>query len=238
MAGRGLTRDLADQPDAALVAVTAQLFKVLALNGHVGAEASALRISAVGVAGKAADDGLDGEVNARLEARRQAYLESGQRPIAWVTGLPQDERLALLAELAAVTLDLREARPSALRPAARIEAAEIAALCGADLARRWTPDAAFLAVHSRAQLLGFLADMGATAPSDAGLRKAELVRFVAEAAAERRWLPACLRWDAVAAEAAPDIEGDGAEADPAGQPPEPEGGTVPEEASPAATLAA
>jgi hypothetical protein len=41
--------------------------------------------------------------------------------------------------------------------------------------------------------------MGATVEKAAALKKAELVRAVAEAAAARRWVPACLRWPHVPA---------------------------------------
>jgi ParB family chromosome partitioning protein len=127
-----------------------------------------------------------------------------------------------LAELVAVSVDLREARTTSLRREARAEAEEVAALCGADLAQHWTPDDAFLGVHSRTQLLEFMAEMDAEAPRGGGVRKDEVVRATAEAAAERRWLPAGLRWgvgDAVVAEdpeaeSAAEVEADAeAEAD-------------------------
>ena len=44
----------------------------------------------------------------RLEVRRRAYLASGQRPIPWVDALPHGEKMELLAELIAISLDLRE----------------------------------------------------------------------------------------------------------------------------------
>ena len=214
MATRGLARDLADRPDAAAVALTAHLFAQLLLGPSPLSEA-ALQVRAAGAARETADDGLDGEVWARLAARREAWRASGLRPIPFVAGLDDEDRGRLLAELTAVTLDLKEPRTTQVRRAARAEALEIARLCDADLSRRWTPDAGFLGVHSRAQLLGFLADMGVELPK-ANLRKDELVRAVAEAAADRRWLPACLRWPARDPELqAPDP--DAGEADPSGE---------------------
>ena len=195
MATRGLIRDLADHPDVALIAMTAQLFKHLALNDRIGPEDSVLRIAAPHGPVPAGDDNLDGEVWRRLAARRDAFLESGLRPLGFVAGLGDADRMALLAELVAVTVDLREARTTSIRREARAEAEEVAALCGADLAQRWTPDDAFLGIHSRTQLLAFMAQMEAEAPRGGGVRKDEVVRATAEAAAERRWLPACLRWD-------------------------------------------
>jgi ParB family chromosome partitioning protein len=194
MATRGLIRDLVDHPEVALIAVTAQLFKHLALNDRIASEDCVLRIAAPNGPVPAGEDSLEGEVWRRLAARRDAFLESGLRPIGFVAGLTDTDRMALLAELVAVTVDLREARTTSIRRAARAEAEEVAALCGADLAQRWTPDDAFLGVHSRTRLLEFMAEMEAEAPRGGGVRKDEVVRATAEAAAERRWVPACLRW--------------------------------------------
>ncbi|MCU1347748.1 MAG: hypothetical protein JWO56_778, partial [Acidobacteria bacterium] len=195
IATRGLVRDLADDPEAAIVVLTAHLFAQLALNDHLGSDGSVLRIRATeSVRGDSPDDGLSGAVWGRLEAWRTSYLETGQRPVAFVAGLSPDARTRLLCELTAVTVDLRELRTDRTRPTARAEAEEIAALCRADLSRHWTPDVAFLSLHSRAQLTAFLADMKAEVPKAVALKKDELVRAVAEAAAARRWLPACLRW--------------------------------------------
>ena len=196
LATRGLIRDLADHPGAALTVLLAQLFKHLALQGHVYQGDSALSLSAErykrGTLAPFA--GLDGEVRERLEARRADYLASGQRPIGYIDALAHGEKMALLAELVAVTLNLREARTRLVRQAARSEAAEIAALCEADLSAHWTPDAAFLAVHSKKQLLAMLEEMGLHDVRAAFLKKDELVNFVAEAAAERRWVPAVVTW--------------------------------------------
>ena len=194
MATRGLIRDLADHPDVALIAMTAQLFKHLALNDRIGPDDSVLRIAAPHGPVPAGDDNLEGAVWRRLAARRDAFLESGLRPLGFVAGLGDTDRMALMAELVAVTVDLREARTTSIRREARAEAEEVAALCGADLAQRWTPDDAFLGVHSRTQLLEFMAQMKAEAPRGGGVRKDEVVRATAEAAAERRWLPVCLQW--------------------------------------------
>ena len=116
--------------------------------------------------------------------------------------------MALLAELVALSLNLREARTTSLRHAARAEAAEIAALCGADIAAHWTPDVAYLAVHSKKQLLALLEEMGVDDDRAKSLKKADLVTFVIEQAAERQWAPAALAWDRapVAAVDAPPTE--------------------------------
>jgi ParB family chromosome partitioning protein len=196
LATRGLIRDLADDPGAALTVLVAQLFKLLALKSHVYQGESALTLKAVGYArgALAPHPALDGEIRGRLEARRADYLASGLRPIGFVDGLPHGEKMALLAELVAVSLDCREARTSLLRHGARAEAAEIAALCDADLRVHWTPDRTFLAVHSKAQLLAMLAEMAVEDVRAATLKKDELVAFVAETAAERRWTPQALNW--------------------------------------------
>jgi ParB family chromosome partitioning protein len=196
LATRGLIRALADHPEAALIALTAQLFKQLALHDPVGRGESALTVSAVryGWPSHPAVDSLDGEVRRRLEVRRDAYRESAQRPIGYVASLAPEERLGLLAELVALSLDLREPRTTSVRRPARAEAAEIAGLCGADLTAHWTPDAPFLSAHPKAQLLGMLSDMSVHDPRAGSLKKDELVGLVAIQAAERRWAPASVQW--------------------------------------------
>jgi ParB family chromosome partitioning protein len=111
--------------------------------------------------------------------------------------------MALLAELTALSLNLREPRTSMIRHGARAEAAEIAALCGADISAHWTPDQPYLGVHSKKQLFALLDEMGVEDDRAKGLKKDHLVDFVAEAAAERSWAPAALSWDRVA-----DVEAD------------------------------
>ena len=198
LATRGLIRDLADHPGTALTALLAQLFKHLALKGHVYQGESALTLTTAAYAWGAlpAHPALDGEVRGRLEARRADYLASGLRPIAFIDQLAHGEKMALLAELVAVSLDVREARTSLLRHGARAEAAEIAVLCDADLSVHWTPDPGFLAVHSKAQLLAMLDQMEVEDDRAATLKKDELIAFVTEAAAQRQWTPPALAWTA------------------------------------------
>ena len=197
VATRGLIRDLADDPSAALTVLVAQLFKSLALQSSGGLESSAAQISATRYARGTTSPitALDGEVRVRLDARRAAYKDSGLRPITWVETLPHGEKMALMAELTAISLNVREARTTSLRHSARAEAAEIAALCDADIAAHWTPDQAYLEVHSKKQLLALLEEMGVEGDRAKGLKKADLVAFVAESAAERQWAPAALAWD-------------------------------------------
>jgi len=200
VATRGLIRDLADDPSAALTVLVAQLFKQLALHSSGGLDASALQISGVRYSRGSTPPiaALDGEVKARLDAKRAAYKASGLRPITWVETLAHGEKMALLAELTAMSLNLREARTSMIRHAARAEGAEIAALCGADISAHWTPDAGYLAVHSKKQLLALLDEMDAEDDRAKTLKKDDLVAFVGEAAAERQWAPAALAWDRAA----------------------------------------
>ena len=197
VATRGLIRDLADDPGAALTVLVAQLFKQLALHSAGSLDAAALQISGARYSrgSTAPIPALDGEVRDRLDARRAAYKASGLRPITWIETLAHGDKMALLAELTAVSLNLREARTSQIRHAARAEAAEIAALCGADISAHWTPDAAYLAVHSKKQLLALLEEMGVEDDRAKTLKKDDLVAFVAESAAERQWAPAALAWD-------------------------------------------
>ncbi|MFC3077694.1 ParB N-terminal domain-containing protein [Phenylobacterium terrae] len=220
LATRVLIRALADDPAAALVALTARLFCVLVLRSGLGRGGGALSVSAEAYSRPRAPavDALDGEVRRRLAERRAAFEGAGASPIAWVASLPEAARQGLLAELVALSLDLREERTHAVRATARAEAAEIAELCAADAARWWTPDAAFLQAHAKPHLLDMLEAMGAGDPRAGALRKDELVARVAACAAERRWAPAWLSWRAPPqvppAEAGPGPHGAG-EAEPA-----------------------
>ena len=81
-----------------------------------------------------------------------------------------------------------------MRKAARTEAAEIADLCEADIARWWTPDGAYLRPHSREQLLTMLERMGAETDAAARMRKGDLVVWTEDQARVRTWAPACLSW--------------------------------------------
>ncbi len=210
VATRGLIRDLADDPGAALTVLVAQLFKQLALHSAGSLDAAALQISGTRYSrgSTAPIPALDGEIRDRLEARRAAYKASGLRPIPWVETLAHGDKMALMAELTAVSLNLREARTSLIRHAARAEAAEIAALCGADISAHWTPDAAYLAVHSKKQLLALLEEMAVEDDRAKVLKKDDLVAFVAESAAERQWAPSALAWDRTV-----DVETDEVETD-------------------------
>ena len=213
VATRGLIRDLADDPGAALTVLVAQLFKDLALHSARQPGRSRRCRSRHGLppGDHAEDPALDGEVYSRLDARRAAYRppacvrSSGWRP--W----PHGEKMALLAELAAISLNLREPRTTSIRASARAEAAEIATLCAADISAHWTPDTGFLTIHSKAQLSGLLDEMGVEDDRTKAMKKPDLVNFVVDAAAERQWAPAVLSWDKPAA--------DEAEADAEGEPP-------------------
>lgn len=198
VATRGLIRALADATDVALTALTARLFAVLAIRPSIARSDSALTVtaSAFSPTGSRVIEALDGAVRERLDERRRAWEASGQTLIAWVHGLATDDRLGLLAELTAVSLDLREERTTLVRGWARSEAAELAALCEADITRAWTPDAPFLQPHSKDQLLSMLAAMGASSKEVGRLKKTELVAWTADQAAERNWAPACLSWTA------------------------------------------
>jgi len=196
VATRGLIRDLADSPSVALTALIAQLFKGVRLATYAYTEDSALAIRPTPYERQRRKPiaGLDQQVWSRIEARKEAYVASGMRPIPWIETLAFGERMSLLAELVAVTLNLREERKDRIQQGARAEAGEIADLCGYDIAQHWTPDEAYLAVHTKKQLQALLTEMDVDDPRAAALKKDELVTFVAEAAAERRFAPRALGW--------------------------------------------
>ena len=226
VATRGLIRALADAPGAALTALVARLFSQVAVRnpGQRSESALALTASAFEPTGGRVIDALDGEVRERLDGRRAAWEASGQTVIGWVHGLADGDRMSLLAELTALTLDVREARTTLIRKAARAEAAELAGLCGADITLHWTPDAAFLKPHSRPLLLQMLEAMDRSDVRAALLKKSDLISWVEENAADKRWAPASLSWTlspSAGALAAPEIEiADGGLAGEAGEEPD------------------
>ena len=200
VATRGLIRDVADSPLVAMAILIAQLFKHLVLQSACSEESSALQVRATAYRRQGSEPiaALDGEIRARLDQRKADYLASGLRPIPWVEGLPFGDQTALMAELVAISLNLREARTTLIRHNARAEAAETAGLTGADIARHWTPDTAYLDVHGKKQLIAMLGEMECDDPRANALKKADLVSFVAEQAAERAFAPKVLGWTATA----------------------------------------
>ncbi len=197
-ATRALIRALADDPGAALTALVARLFAVLVLHQGRGRGGGALTIEAeaYGRPRVSPIEALDGDVRRRLADRRAAWAATALSPIAWVAGLAHGEKMALLAEVVALSLDLREERTTSIRRSARSEAVEVAALCQADVTLHWTPDEAFLGAHPKAKLLDMLDQMGAGESRAGAAKKDELVSLVAERAAERGWAPAYLSWTA------------------------------------------
>lgn len=197
-ATRALIRALADDPGAALTAVVARLFGVVVLHQGRGRGGGALALDAEAYSrrGVSPIEALDGDVRRRLADWRAAWEASELSPIAWVASLPHGEKMALLAEVVALSLDLREERTTQVRRAARAEAVEIAAICQADVTLHWTPDETFLGAHPKAKLLDMLDAMGAGETRAGAAKKDELVSLVAERAAERSWAPAYLSWAA------------------------------------------
>lgn len=198
VATRALVRALADDPGAALTAVVARLFSVVVLHQGRGKGGGALTIEAdaYGRPRAAPIEALDGDVRRRLADRRAAWAATQLSPIAWVASLAHGDKMALLAEVVAQSLDLREERTTSIRRAARAEAVEIAALCQADVTAHWTPDEAFLGAHPKAKLVDMLDEMGAGDSRAGAAKKDELVALVCERAAERGWAPAYLSWTA------------------------------------------
>ena len=196
MATRGLIRALAETPEVALTALVARLFGAMAVWPPVGRTEAALAItaSAFSPSGGRVVEALDGVVRERLDERRRTWESSGLTLIAWVHALDPVERMGLLAELTALSLDLREERTSQVRQAARAEAAELADLCDADVARWWTPDSGYLRPHSREQMLTMLERMGGETEAPARMKKGDLVAWTEDQARARSWAPPCLSW--------------------------------------------
>lgn len=196
---RGLVRAVADDLNAGLTIVLASLFAAQILQGRnrlIGA--STIKAEAYKRGSLEPVPSLDGDVYARLEQRRQDYLASGLRPIPWIDSLDHGDKMAMMAELAALSLNLREGGTNFVRKGARADAAEIAELVDYDISAYWTPDEAYLKGHSRPQLAELLVEMQCDDPRAGGLKKGELVTFVAEQAAERSFAPERLSWKFVA----------------------------------------
>jgi ParB family chromosome partitioning protein len=202
-ATRGLIRAVADDPGAALTFIVAQLFSQIGLSGFFsGSEsASTIRAERYSRIGVPAIAELDGEVSARLDAHREAYKASEfDRPIAWIDSLAHGDKMNLLAELVAMSLNIREFRTTNIRTAARAQAAELAGLTAYDISAYWVPDAKFLSLHSKKQLLGLLEEMGEDDAEAKTLKKNDLVAFVGERCAAKRFAPARLGWSIAVAE--------------------------------------
>lgn len=200
LATRGLMRALADDPQAALILLIARLFAAVGLqsSGDVNASISTLEAKPYQRSGAPPIDCLDGDVCARLDARREAYLASGERPIPWIAALSHGERMQFLAELMAMSLNGREFATHAKRHGARAEAVEVRDLTNYDMTDHWVPDVEFFGAHNKRQLLEILQTMGADTAPATGLKKDDLAAYTADAAEERRWAPAALSWRAQA----------------------------------------
>ncbi|WP_157072426.1 ParB/RepB/Spo0J family partition protein [Brevundimonas bacteroides] len=216
VATRGLIRALADDPGAAFTALIARLFGQVAIrtSGQRCEAALALTATPFRPAGGRVIESLDGDVWHRIEDRRATWEASGQTVIGWVHALAHGDKMALLAELTALTLDLREERTTLVRRTARAEAAELAELCGADIALHWTPDAEFLKAHSKPLLLKMLEAMGRGDVRAGLLKKSDLIPWVQETAAETGWAPASLSWTVGAGDPGSGMDDDAAPDDP------------------------
>ena len=181
MATRGLIRDLADSPLAAITVLTAQLFKALVLQSAYGEESSALQVRSTAYRRQGAPSiaSLDGEVLARLDVRKAALPRLRPAPGPLIETLAMGERTQLLAELVAISLDVREGRTFSIRHNARAEAAEIAELVGSDISQHWTPETAYLAVHGTKHVTAMLKEMGCEDARAGTLKKDDLVGFTA-----------------------------------------------------------
>lgn len=201
VATRGLMRALVDDPQVAFTALIAQLFSTIVLGRRQERDA-VLRVSGTAYHRQGTDPipALDGEVRERLEVRKAEFLASGKRPIPWINGMAHGEKMALLAELVAVTVDGRETHTYSIRPAARAEADELGTLLDLDITAYWTPDEAFLKSHPKKKLLALLETMGEEDDRAKTLKKEELVSFTAERCSVANWAPAALSWKAPAEE--------------------------------------
>jgi len=197
LATRGLIRALADDPSAALDLMVARLFVkiVVAPYSHQLESATTLAAAPYSRSGVDPHPALDGEVRERLAERREEFTAAGLRPIAWVSSLAHGQKMTMLAELMALSLDLVEPNTKTPRNGARADAVEIAEILDYDFTNYATPAEPFFAAHGKAELLKMLERFDPSAAAEASsLKKDDLAAFVAERAAEHRWAPDALSW--------------------------------------------
>lgn len=204
LATRGLIRALADDPTTALNVLIARLFVKIVVQPWSAQLESATTIAAAPYSrpGVEAHPALDGDIRARLDDHREAFIAAGVRPIAWVGSLAHGVKMTMLAELTALSLDLVEPNSKTPRNGARADAAEIAEILDHDFTNYATPDEAFFGAHGKTELLKMLERFDPAAAAEASsLRKDDLAVFVTERAAEHRWAPDALSWRQAAIEA-------------------------------------
>lgn len=203
LATRGLIRAVSEDPNTALTLLLSRLFVHLVLDHYATNRdsASTLTAEAYRLSGAKPVPELDGPLADQLEAYRLSYIDSGKRPMAWVDDLSHGEKMTLLAQLTAASLNVREDTTRDIRKGARAEAVELAEMTGYDITNYYTPSAEFFACHSKAELQAILRRMDAEDAQAATLKKDDLAQYVADAAHERRWAPAALSWRAEAEQA-------------------------------------
>lgn len=203
---KALMRDLADDPQAAIIVLAARLLVDTVTHAHQGD--SAARISCKPYESRfEVIPALDGEIRIRVRAWKDAFVASGQRPITFVAGLAMGDRLQMMADLVALSLDLREHATHSVNSSRRAEAAEIKTLIVQDLAQHWTPDEQFLSAHPKSLLMAMAQDLELDTTALAKCKKRELVLQIAQAAAEKRYVPKGLDWsDEVVEAVASDLD--------------------------------
>lgn len=190
LATRGLIVAVADDPTTALVFNIATLFTQVAFTGwEVRERASCMKAERYDFKGRPE---LDGQIIARIEERKTAYKASGLRPIPWVASLSHGERMALMAELTALTINLHEGRTDQINKGARAEAAELAEMTGYSFTNYATPDLDFYAAHKKSSLLEFIEEMNGDTATAATLKKDDLAVYTAELSAQMQWAPSAL----------------------------------------------
>lgn len=193
VATKGLIRDLADDPDVALTVLAAKL--LTSAVSHEGAYNFAARITCDLYSSRfEVIPELDGEVRLRVRAWKDRLVESQKRPIAFVHGLSHADRMQLITDLVALSLDLKEPGTGSVSSSRRADAAEIKELLGSDISRHWTPDAEFLNAHPKGLLMKMADDLELDTTSLSKAKKHEIVVAVEEAAKSAGYVPKGLDW--------------------------------------------
>lgn len=188
---------LGERPDMALIVLThtltAQLF-------YSYAEAGCLEIRPTMTPLGSHADGIDDTaLAAKSSEAREAWAERMPRDVAdlwaFVTGLDDEKRLALLAHCISSTLNaLRlpwDRKPRSLQTADRLATA-----LGLDMAKDWTPTmGSYLGRVTKAHIMQAVAE-GASpdaAARIADMKKPDMAQAAEQLLAGTGWLPICLR---------------------------------------------
>ncbi|MEL6278267.1 MAG: ParB N-terminal domain-containing protein [Pseudomonadota bacterium] len=186
-----LARELANDVEVADIVLTTALAQAALGSGA----APGIKIALSGLA-LSPDAGLpvDHQLAERQESQAECVGFDFTETLAKIAALSPTHRSWIKATAVAVSLDFSEPRGDQRSTSARRTAEAVAAMLGCDVARHWTPDAAFFTKMPRAALLAALKEMGREDASLEKAKKADLADLAARHALSCGWLPEPIRF--------------------------------------------